>query len=197
MASSSSPSYSSFEIRVQEELLYQRVYDVVQRSMCHYHFDEFDVLRSGLQEFCIMVTQANDVIKEQIFDFYPFYLAKMSHELWNQFDQWLETKDGEPVRELCKPWPIYDCWTIETCSVCQFESKHPGERVVVSESDEDGGVDDDGDAGANGGGERNANGGGEVDAAEDDDGGEVVDASGPSTKADDHNGERGPKRHRL
>ncbi|KAF5181598.1 hypothetical protein FRX31_028807 [Thalictrum thalictroides] len=133
MVSSSSSSDSGSTIV--EVMLYERVYNAVERSMCPQHFYEFISFHDGLCDFVLLVAGASPVVKDLVYATFPPPHGKVGREKWVNFDTWLMFESGELIRDICTSWCMYGKFTIRTCEHCRDASIYSNLVIVDDEDD--------------------------------------------------------------
>ncbi|KAF5205974.1 hypothetical protein FRX31_004440, partial [Thalictrum thalictroides] len=68
------------------------------------HFEEFPNLEESLKDVCLLVSEADAIVEEEINAFFPPYPHHITQEQWLGFKRWLKSDMGWPIRSLCKPW---------------------------------------------------------------------------------------------
>ncbi|KAF5194770.1 hypothetical protein FRX31_015643, partial [Thalictrum thalictroides] len=58
------------------------------RSMCHGHFESFQSLKDGIEEFSTMVSEVDPKIANKAATLFPEYPEKMTQQKWKKFRAW-------------------------------------------------------------------------------------------------------------
>ncbi|KAF5206172.1 hypothetical protein FRX31_004241, partial [Thalictrum thalictroides] len=96
-----------------------KFFSSVRGSLCRKHLDEFQSFRDGLHEVSTLITDAEPIVEERVFNFFPQFPATIKETTWNAFEAWLRTDAGEPVRDVCIPWCHYGVEAQGSCSACR------------------------------------------------------------------------------
>ncbi|KAF5208376.1 hypothetical protein FRX31_002040 [Thalictrum thalictroides] len=73
----------------------------VRGSLCRKHLDDFESFRDGLHEVGTLITDADPIVEERVFAFFPQFPGRIRVETWMAFEAWLRSDDGEPIRDIC------------------------------------------------------------------------------------------------
>ncbi|KAF5194290.1 hypothetical protein FRX31_016123 [Thalictrum thalictroides] len=99
-----------------------RVKDTVRRSMCAWHYADFQYFHETIGEFGNRMNEEWIGRHAHLLVFFPIPPHKVGKNNWNQFKSWLEYGLGSKVKDLCLPWVYYGISTINGCDDCKEAS---------------------------------------------------------------------------
>ncbi|KAF5196878.1 hypothetical protein FRX31_013535 [Thalictrum thalictroides] len=122
------------------EKRYTRVSDrltaCMSRSLCERHFAGFQSFDEGLDEFCVLVSEASPIVEDEVNALFPESPDRITQESLQNFKGWL--KSADPVRSLCKVWYQYIRKAHLECDQCRGEAAYQvesGSEVEDEDSD--------------------------------------------------------------